>query len=94
MKKMIFSAIAMMAFVGTSMANDIAEKEVVSVDIKEIEIADSKEQNTLFIFLTKCDIIFLKTLVIAKEQDLTDADAGKVAHAAFQACVEVVDGQK
>lgn len=32
MKKFIFSAVAMIAFVGSSMANDVAEKELFIVD--------------------------------------------------------------
>ena len=36
MKKFIFSAVAMIAFMGSSMANDIAEKEVAMEDSKEI----------------------------------------------------------
>ncbi|WP_432672640.1 hypothetical protein [Flavobacterium sp. SM2513] len=41
MKKFMFSAIAMIAFVGSSMASDIAEKEVVIEDLKEVLILES-----------------------------------------------------
>lgn len=46
MKKVVFSAIMMIAFVGTSMANDIAEKEVIIADSKEV-VTEKEESNAL-----------------------------------------------
>jgi hypothetical protein len=40
MKKVFFSAIAMIAFVGSSMANNIAENEAVEIVIGELDCMD------------------------------------------------------
>ena len=86
-KKFIFSAVAMIAFVGSSMANDIAEEHVSSKSIvkSELEIGPGDAH---FVVISKCENIFIKTYALAKE-DFSNDDALKIANGAFQACVEL-----
>lgn len=87
MKKVIFSAIAMIAFVGSSMANT---SEIIEVKVSTVnEIVLEKELVAYpFIWLTRCDVIYIKTLALAKEQDFSSEDAVSIAYGAFKACDE------
>ena len=87
MKKVIFSVIAMVAFVGSSMANDIGE--VRNIKLLERNTTEDVVLSTPTLLLTKCDIIFLKTYAIAYEQYKNNTDATYIAAGAFQACVDL-----
>ncbi len=47
MKKIIFTAITLIAFAGTSMANDITEKEVINTESKEFLLKEMRVTNML-----------------------------------------------
>jgi hypothetical protein len=49
MKKVIFSAVAMIAFVGSGMASDIAAKKVEVADLKGMSISQIDKNNALFL---------------------------------------------
>ena len=88
MKKFMFSAFAMIAFVGSSMANDSADKEFQYIDTKEI-VLKNQECSLVFMWLTRCDIIYLRTYTVAFEQfNNTDA-ANAIAMSAAKTCAEL-----
>ena len=92
MKKFIFSAVAMMAFVGSSVANDIAEVRS-SVGYSKGETSSENQNTQMLLRMTKCDIIWFTTYVNAMEQFNNNKDiATSIALGAFQACVEVTEG--
>jgi len=79
MKKFMFSAIAMIAFVGSSMANDIAEKEVAmtknSINLEE-------EGN--------CNAVYESVWIYSMNHGATEAQATRIALAAKRGCFEAL----
>jgi hypothetical protein len=72
MKKFMFSAVAMIAFVGTSMASTV-----------EVEFSDKKETATVSV----CGDIYHATYIAALQNGATNSQAGRVAWAAYSTCV-------
>jgi hypothetical protein len=89
MKKVIFSAIAMIAFVGTSMASDVAEVEKNLLKIKDTKIELQRSNLVASIWFTRCDIIYMEVYGIAFEQfnNLEAADA--IALSAAKTCKQL-----
>ena len=73
MKKIIFSAIAVVAFVGSSMAN--------TSEVKEVLI----KQKAAF---SQCTDVYNSTYISAKANGANDTQAGIVAWAAYSTCVD------
>ncbi|WP_396151537.1 hypothetical protein [Flavobacterium sp.] len=94
MKKFMFSAIAMMAFSVSSMGNTIeltSDNLEVQVNSNTFEL-DEAEVSALRFFLTRCDVIFIRTLAIAIGEGFNEEQAGSIAMGAFRACDEVEQG--
>ena len=88
MKKFMFSAVAMIAFVGSSWASSQVDKESQYIDTKEI-VLKNHESLLVFMWLTRCDIIYLRTYAVAFEQfNNTDA-ADAIAMSAAKTCAEL-----
>lgn len=81
MKKVIFSAIAMIAFVGSSMASDIAEKEVAAIIEKEAEI------KTTAIDFNTCLLVAIKQVMFYQENGASFEDSISLADAFFVDCI-------
>ncbi|MDY0090392.1 MAG: hypothetical protein RBR78_08495 [Flavobacteriaceae bacterium] len=88
MKKLFFTAIAMIAFSSVSMANSI-ELEPTFTNEVNIEIYEVDEEPTLHFILTRCDAIYLKTFAVAVGEGFTTEQAGDIAYGAFRACAEI-----
>jgi hypothetical protein len=90
MKKVIFIAIAMIAFVGSSMANDIAENELsLSSSSQTLEKETIYLQTTRGFLLTRCDVIYAETYAIAFEQ-FNNVDAAEaIAMSAAKTCADL-----
>ena len=73
MKKVIFSAIAMIAFVGSSMANT-----------SEVKVVQKKE----IVTVSFCSDIYQATYIAAIANGANDKQAGKTAWAAYSTCVD------
>jgi Na+-transporting methylmalonyl-CoA/oxaloacetate decarboxylase beta subunit len=73
MKKIMFSAIAMIAFVGTSMANAV-----------EVEFSDKKETAAVSL----CGDIYHATYIVAVANGANREQAGATAWAAYSTCVD------
>ena len=82
MKKLIFSAIAMIAFVGSSMANDIAEKEVTATIEKEAEL------KTTEIDFNTCLLVAIKQMMFYQENGASFEDALSLADVFFVDCIK------
>lgn len=83
MKKVFLSAIMMIAFVGTSMANDIAEKEV---KIGDEKIENSKQTEQASVALD-CKAEKFKALVDFKAAGLTDKEASAASYSIYFDCM-------
>jgi len=77
MKKLFFSAVALVAFNSVSIANTI-----------QIEEEKVKDEKAITFYLTKCDQIYLTTLLKAIELEFSNEDASDIAGAAYQVCKE------
>lgn len=90
MKKVIFSAVAMIAFVGSSMANGIAEKVIINKDIQET--VNCKELNveiTPELVEVSCsDGASFVLNYLMDEMDLTFAQAWRLSSIAFNRCMK------
>ena len=75
MKKMIFSAVALVAFSFAGMANEIEEKKV-----------EAKVEYTE----TGCHNVYLDTYQSAIDNGANETQAGKVAWDAYKSCTEKV----
>ena len=75
MKKVIFSAVAMIAFVGSSMANTSEVKNV-----KNIEK----------VTFSGCGDVYHATYITAKQNGANDDQAGIVAWKAYTTCLNVL----
>jgi hypothetical protein len=89
MEKLMFSAIAVVAFVGSSMANDIAEVEMDLFKVKETKIELNKSNLGLFVWFTRCDIIYMQTYSIAFEQFNNVDAANAIAMSAASTCEDL-----
>ena len=76
MQKMIFSAVALVAFSFAGMANEIEEKKI---ELKPIE----KEYATI---LKPCYAVYLDTYQSAIDNGANETQAGNVAWAAYSSC--------
>jgi len=73
MKKFMFSAIATITFVGSSMANT-----------SEVKVEEKKEVATV----SQCSDVYQATYIMAKRQGANDTQAGETAWAAYSTCVD------
>jgi hypothetical protein len=73
MKKFMFSAIAMIPFVGISMASKV-----------DVAFSDKKESATVSL----CSDIYQATYIAAKNSGANDRQAGVTAWAAYSTCVD------
>jgi hypothetical protein len=73
-KKMIFSAVALVAFSFAGMANEIEEKKVETVETKSVG----------------CHTVYLDTYQSAIDNGANNTQAGKVAWDAYKSCTEKV----
>ena len=94
MKKVFLSAVMMIAFVGTSMANDIAEKEVEIADSKElvvdnVESVDSGEPVS-GTRIKECLTVASAVRNKAIELKLSDSIVQELGFTAFGACLGAV----
>lgn len=78
MKKFIFSAIAMVAFAGSSMANTI---EVETVKMKTVETEEMRQLNT-------CDNVAAATYNAGISLGMSTSDAYEVSLGAYKACLK------
>lgn len=76
MQKMIFSAVALVAFSFAGMANEIEEKKI---ELKPIE----KEYANI---LKPCYAVYLDTYQSAIDNGANETQAGNVAWAAYSSC--------
>lgn len=67
MKKLFFSAIALVAFSSVSMAN--------TIEIEDLDIS------------VDCNRVYSSTYIYARNQELTDAQATRVAFIAYDKCM-------
>jgi hypothetical protein len=74
MQKMIFSAVALVAFSFAGMANEIEEKKVEKVETTN----------------TGCHSVYLDTYQSAIDNGANDRQAGNVAWAAYKSCTDKV----
>lgn len=86
MKKFIFSAVAMIAFVGSSMASDIAEKQIV---INEV----IKVSNTYNLFVGPKENFCYRVAAdaldsIASDIPMSDVEANNFYQTAFKICMK------
>ncbi len=72
MKKFMFSAVAMIAFVGSSRANTA-----------EIEVVEKKEK----VVMSLCSDIYHATYISAENNGASQSQASAVAWAAYSTCV-------
>lgn len=75
MKKVFFSAVALVAFSFAGMANEVVEKKV-----------ESKVESTQ----TGCHNVYLETYQSAIDNGANETQAGKVAWDAYKSCTEKV----
>jgi hypothetical protein len=90
MKKVIFSAIAMIAFAGTSLANDIAEKSVITKDVQEFVICQevNLELPLEAVEVSCSDGASFVLHYLMDEMDLTFAQAWRLSSIAFNRCMK------
>lgn len=62
MKKVLLSAVMMIAFVGTSMANDVAEREVGIAESKEVVAHSKQVDKTEQSRISVCDELAVLTM--------------------------------
>jgi hypothetical protein len=84
MKKVIFSAVAMIAFVGSSMASDIAEKEVVVENSQNISVEKSESAKLI---RENCDLVKFRTYNLALELGYSHDKASDYSYMKFFQCV-------
>lgn len=84
MKKLLFTAMALVACSGISMANN---RVATKTNCKQEAI--SKEEKEVRLIISRCDIIYIRTLQLAILQDFSNEDASAIALAAFQTCSEI-----
>lgn len=84
MKKFIFSAIAMIAFVGSSNANNVAEKEIVIND--SIEISSQKMASTV-VLAENCNLVKFRYYNLAIELGYSKDKASDYSYVAYFQCV-------
>ena len=89
MKKVIFSAIAMIAFVGTSMANGIAEKEVEIITSK-VFVLESVDSGTPVVGsgIKECVQVSAAVRNKANELKLAEEIVDELAWTALNACLD------
>lgn len=81
MKKVLFSAVAMIAFTGASMANTKEVKVTSSQKLKTNAIAEKAPYG--------CGAVYNSTYIYARNQNFTDAQAVSIASAAQRACLDI-----
>ena len=91
MKKLFFTAIAIIAFSIVSNANTIADET--NVEKKEVASNEQKEEKPTFLILTGCDILYIKSFVAAINENFTETQAGVIANGTDQACITVEAGK-
>ena len=64
MKKFMFSAVAMIAFVGSGWASDIAEKEIEVQNLKSISVQESESAK---LFREDCDLVKFRAYNLARD---------------------------
>jgi hypothetical protein len=84
MKKFMFSAIAMIAFVGSIMAADVAEKEIIvksfeSEKISQIEVEEAAAKD--------CGVAKFSTYVDAKSAGFTHDQATAMSWSVYYLCM-------
>jgi hypothetical protein len=84
MKKVIFSAIAMIAFVGSSMANDIAEKEVTVENLQKISVQETVSAK---LFRENCDLVKFRIYNLAIDLGYDSQLATSYSYKAYFNCV-------
>ena len=85
MKKVIFSTIGMIAFVGSSMANNIAEREVLLTDSKDLKIT---EMDAKVVVAKDCGVAKFSAYVDAKSAGFTHEQATGMAWNVYFFCME------
>ena len=85
MKKMLFSAIALVAFSATSMAGEIEETKVVSEIKTEINTQESKI--ILYPIMSYCEKLYLRIQAMVYADTNDPEFSSRIANAAFQECV-------
>ena len=89
MKKLFFSAMALVAFSSISMANTIAVEVKQKLEIEQtVQVEQTKDENSPRLYLSKCDQIYLSTLLKALSLEFSNDDASAIALGAYQICVE------
>ena len=78
MKKVFFSAFALVAFSFAGMANEVKEKKV------EFETIEAENNTT--ILLKPCYSVYLDTYQSAIDNGANETQAGNVAWAAYSSC--------
>lgn len=91
MKKMFFTAIALVAFSGASMANTIEEKKTIEPTKKE-EVA-TKNVETKTILLDVCNRLWYSQVSFYQQNGATEEDAMELADNGFNQCLCNVYGQ-
>jgi hypothetical protein len=94
MKKFMFSSIATIAFVGSSMAADVATVEKDLLKVKDTKIELQRSNLVAFIWFTKCDIIYIQTYSIAFAQFNNVDAANAIAMSAAATCADLVAAPK
>ena len=87
MKKVIFSAITMFAFVGSGMASDTAEKDIIIADFNQNSIYLTLEKVNMEILDYNCDLVKFRIYNIAIDQGYTPEQATSYSYKAYFNCV-------
>ena len=84
MKKILFTAIALAAFSSASLANTIADEEILNTSKEDVtKVVDIIRK------LDACQKIYLSTLYNSMDQGFTEVQATAIAYGAYQVCVEL-----
>jgi hypothetical protein len=85
----MFLAIAMIAFVGTSMAADVAEVEKNLFNVNDAKIELENSNLVAFTLWTRCDIIYMQVYGIAFEQFNNLEAANAIALSSAKTCKQL-----
>jgi hypothetical protein len=83
MKKFMFSIIAMIAFVGSSMASDIAEKELLLNNLETSSYIEKEDNETL---RENCDLVKYRSYNLARELGYTVEEANVISYQKYFGC--------
>ena len=88
MKKMFFTAIALLAFSATSMANTIEIKEIV-IPAAEGKELNSESKKEIKVIKTDCNLVRFKAYNSARSDGWSHQDASGMSYSIYFTCLSV-----